>query len=464
MTKSVFGDMINEKLSPMLMYNVMLRDNYIMRVTKDRVRTWAGGEYIFPFEGGQASNFQSGGGLVPKSKLETSTYVRGQIDSHKEIHGAVIFYEKDLKQQGDNLRTPQDKYLKNLLGRELSRARDRFEFLFGFQCLNGGALGNLTETSTQWTTARRTAGTMKVDRPDRFTIGQRVKVHGTKDTDNSGDVEAYVSKIDMNTKQLSLVTTHGGSTASDLTGTDLTPATDNVVGVYLPGDEEGGGFTSFRSQVLPSANGGTANLFGKKKVDYPFLQSIVKNGMSISTRAGFISTLYDLVTDLVMFGQPFSSADGFNASRDKGNKSIMMRHNQVIDCIMSLEWFGVAEKHFQSVRGDYFKQLGGKSKTSFYDSNGILVNGPDGTILRLIGVKGMGEGEVLVRGADTTRFATLNYVQNYTSPDGNKFFVVRDDDDGYSWICDYRIYGDFIVKRPAGCAALHSLPASKPTS
>ena len=451
-----FGNMLNQVLNLKLGFNTFLRDTVIMRKTTDRDQSWHGGNYMVPFEGGETSNYQSGGGLVKKAGMDRDSYVRGKIDGYKIIHGALQFTDRDLVQHGPTARIPQDTFLKLMVGQKLQKARNRFQFMFGTQMLNGGAFVKNTANVATYKTDDAN-GIITVDRPDRLTIGQRVIAHDTADADNSNDKAGFVKTIDMNSKKVKLVTTWNGTTAVNLSTVPQDIDTSVAgVGLYLPGDEQGGGFTTLADQILPATHGGATNLFGQTKTDYPYLQSIHTDGSAIATRKQFRDKLYDAFTDFIIYGQP----SGKNQMGDKGNLSIRGRGPRMVDAFMSLRYFGVLQKLFQDTRGDYFKSMQGKN-FGLFDIQTSYLTGPDGNMLRLIGAKGMRDDVVYIMGDNVTRFASLNFIRFFTSPDGNKWHTERIESGtnaGYNWICDYTIYGDLILKRPAGCGCITGLP------
>ena len=176
MTTTNFGTMLNQYLGSPLMYNSNIRDTLIMRLTKDKKRNWHNGEYIVPFEGGEQSNYQSGGGLVPKDDIQIDRYVRGKIPNYKELHGAVTFYPQDLEQHNPKTaKVPRDTFLKLVIAKTFLRAKSRFTYNFTHSILNGGALVKLTATGLA-------GGVVKVDHPERVSIGQKLILANTKTT------------------------------------------------------------------------------------------------------------------------------------------------------------------------------------------------------------------------------------------------------------------------------------------
>ena len=81
----------------------------------------------------------------------------------------------------------------------------------------------------------------------------------------------------------------------------------------------------------------------------------------------------------------------------------------------------------------------------------------DNSLVRFVGVKGMREDLIYIMGKNTTRFASLDFIKPYVDPNGDKWHKIRNDTNGYKYICDFVLYGDFILKRPAGCAVLYGI-------
>ena len=535
MAQRQFGQMLNEVLSLKLMRNSYLWDTYIFRKCKDRDQGWHGGPYMVPFEAGESSNYRSGGGLVKKAEIGQDRFIRGYIPDYKIIHGAVTFYEQDLREHGRGAKMPRDTFLKLKIAETLMKNKSRFQFMFTHQLLNGGGFVKVSAAPTA-------VGKVAVDHPERLTIGQKLvfvtspRTAAAQLTTSRYGINGWVSAININTGVIDVKTDQSLATDLDLQSVGIGgPSGSEVLfglaqddNIYLDGDagiigdrvtansvtsaggaitlpdrgglvgdpayqaqrandasralllgqpnsmtaggvqriQGQGGFTSLASQILPAGDTGSLvdgsnSLFGVDKRQFPFLQSITRDAggtvMLGNKAVSFVHTMYDLFTDFIIKGQPASKGMDGNRTGETGIKALRGRSPRTVDAVMSLRWFGVLQKYFLGVRGDYFKKVSG-STINFLDVDMMYINGPDGTMLRVVGVKSMRDDLVYFLGDDTLRFSSLNFIKVYESPDGNKWTVDRQDETGFQWICDYSIYGDLILKRPAGAAVLYNLP------
>lgn len=477
MTVSNFMTMLNEKLTLPLQYNTFLFDTYIMRKTKDVRRDWLGGNYIVPFEAGQQDNYQSNGGLVPMADLQTESFVRGSITDYREVSGAITALAKDMHQHGGSAgRVPADTFYRQKLGKLLMKAKSRFQYKFSYGILTG----------QEWdssSTAGTAKGVLTVTSPYRFVHGQKVIIQkqtsANKPFVSSSAIlqtEGYVNKIDMGTKKVTFTTKSGG----DLDLSSYTLASSAKVKIFNPGDEpsladatdqtsalvRGGGFTSLREQVFTSTNGGSDTLFGQTKTDYQFLQSLNVSMSGASTREGFVFALYDAFEKFLLEGQPYSTGRTGERTNETGNMNWFGRGNSSIECLISVPWFGVLKKYFLTKRGDYFKSI--RRGPTYFDAPTMMIEGPNGNNMHIVGIRDLPNSIGYIVGDDPFQFATNNFIRNYPSPDGNKWHTERTatgaSTDKYQYVCDFTVYGDFILKRPAGVMGLHSFPTTLPTS
>lgn len=444
------GRMLNDYLTTRLQFNRHLRDTYIFKKTKDHKRNWRGGPYPIVFEAGEASNYQSGGGLIPADDIQSESFVRGHVDGYKEIRSSYIFFEKDFDQHGKGARVPQDTFLKMQIQKKVNKNKNRFNYLFNHSILNGGALVSGTANAAGGSNTDRLRQ-ITVDRPDKLTIGQKLRLQVAPRTREQA-VDAYVTTLNMNSKVVTLGATRGG-TQGPIIG--ATWANNAVVNLYSPGDEiAGNSFTSLRSQILPgSIAGGSNTIFGLTKADFPFLQPIQGTAPTDTTPTprALLDAIFDWVVDFGLFGQPIGAMDTYEG--EKGDRTTKNQKMGItVDIMMSVRWFAVFQKYRDRLLGGNWPQ---GSMSRFYDSRSFTMQGPDGLMLKFVAIESMKDDVFFLLGDDVTQYATLNYIQQSMSPDGNKWTDRRiangnPQTDGLSYICDFKLYGDFIVKRPAG--------------
>ena len=469
----VVGRMLNDYLEMPLAYNRHIRDAYIFKKTRDHKRNWRGGEYKIPFEGSEASNYQSGGGLVPEADIQSELLATGTIPDYKELRSAIVFHERDLKQHGSGTRVPRDSFLKISIPRIVNKNRNRFSYLINHSILNGGAfvLGTPVKTSANIPTN----GILTCDRANKLVLGQKVMIRVPQPSSGAWRAAevAYVYRIDSNTKQVQFTKTRlpsapaaadwlfgPGSFGNYFAGSSGNANLTGIagMGIYNPGDETpGNGFTSLRSQVLPgSVTGGSSTLYGINKGNYPFLQSIVTQASSGLTKASaVVEMIFDHLVDFALEGQPQGAM--MNYTGEAGDRTTKnMRMGVTIDCVMSYRWYTVFQKYQERKLGGNWPQ---SPNVKYFDAKSFAITAPDGMQLRFVAVESLRDDVFYFLGDDCTQYATLNYIWQSVSPDGNKWFTVRHPSNGLSYICDFGIYGDFILKRPAGAGAIYGLPS-----
>ena len=247
------GDVLNQNLTPRLMYNEFVRDTAIFRITHEKKQGWRGGPIQVPFDAGEQSNYQSGGGLVPLADIASDHYKRGVIPNYKFVHGALQFQGRDLEQLGSGTKVPQDAFFRLKVAEKIQRNKARFKFNLSHAILNGGALVRAT--------ANLTASTITVNRPNNLTRGQKLRLANTASGATAHPTTVWVQKINSNTRVVTLATDKALTTVANLTAANY-PLT-SAPALFNPGDEIAGNrLTSLPDQILTQTNGGSLTCSG----------------------------------------------------------------------------------------------------------------------------------------------------------------------------------------------------------
>ena len=495
----LYGNTINDLITFKMMYNTFFRDVYIVRATKDKMTGWGGNPIPVPFEAGRASNYQAGGQLVPLSRLERDSYVRGTIPGYKRINSAFVVDHQDLVEHDGRQNVPRDTFLRIKVGEKMMDQRENFAFQLGYSMLNGRVYDTVSAVSFAGSVKQHegaatnyTTITAKITAPDRFTIGQNVFMQNsltyksgawakpTQSSDARYGTYVRVRAIDINAKTLLLtkVTKTSGSGNNPDTYTEGNFVTGEVGDndnakfsaggkpeIFLPGNEVPADcVTSLRQQVLPGSAGGSDTLFGVTKRNYVYLQSLnVDKGTdwTNTSRAGdIVFDILDILTDFNKYAQPRKMKGKI---RDRGNKPTQGRMGKTtLDLVMSLDWYNVFRKLFARTRGEWFKATSSNT-IEFMDAHSFYWTDPRLDLaIKSVGVHGMPDDIMYIKGEDTTKLASNRFIAVHQSPvDGNKFYVIRSEKEGYSYVCDFWFYGDLILKRPAGMAAIYNLPSPR---
>ena len=413
-TSRTFQDMLNDYLPNSLLREEFVRRDYLLsNIEKDN--EWTGGPLIVPFKGGGASSVKFGG-LTADTDISEDIYVRGQIDSQKEVWGTMLFNHKDLMEHGD---VSEKNFLK-ILPDTIEEFMDYLKNVVSTNLLNGSSFATLTANATA------SDGNITVDRPDRFVINQKVFV----DDDNSSPITGFVKSIDMNTNVINLVTTRGGVTLVDFSGAgdDMTTAENAVV--YNDGAQTDS-FSSLRAALLSATNGGSATLYGQTKVTFPYLQAINIDGSSI-TAANILDKIFDALTDIRQKG--------------KGNPQSV---------VMSYKNFGSALKVIEASKGS-FNVIPESDKTSQFGWMEIEIGSVTKGRVKLIGVQEANDDVIFFIDWRALTFHSNGFFQKRKSPEGLEFFEVRNTT-GYVYLIDILLFGDLVVKRPSYCGIIHTI-------
>jgi hypothetical protein len=420
-TARIFQDMLNEYLTlDLLEAEITKRMYYMQQVQKDQ--TWRSGTLPVPFKGGHASSF-SYGKLTGTSAISQDKFVRGEVTTQKELWGAMQFAARDLQEHSGGTGVNEQSFLR-VLPDTLESFMNRMKEVASVNFLVGSHFATLTAD------ANANDGLTIVDHPERYTIDQLVVV---KDSVNT--VTGYVARDDgivIDTKTIKLVTTLGGVTVVDFSATPVLVA--NGAKAYVDGADTDA-FSGLPEQLLSAANGGSANLFGVEKKDYPFTQATNIDGSAINA-TDILDDIFDAWTNVKKLG------------RGTGRQ----------DCVMDYTNLGAVMKKLQLDSGPF----------RFTSSKADLFGW---TTLKIIGVSGE-LSIVAVHEADFDKIMFLDWggIKLYSnglfaiqeSPDGLKYFTERDATNGYKYIVDTKLFGENVCYMPSSQGIIHSVPDLTP--
>jgi hypothetical protein len=410
--------MLNDYLTYDLLREELTDRDYIMK-NVDKDDGWIGGPLIVPFQGAGASSLQFGG-LTPSNDVGQSKYVRGKITNQPEVWGTLKFYQRDLMEHN----VISEKNFLKLLPDEVDRFIDYMKMAVSLQLLNGPWIATATANGDS-------SGNITVDRPDRFTLNQKVEV---ADND-TGIVVGFVNQsngINMATGVINLVTTLYGSTPVDLSAY----TTAQKARIYHPGALSAP-FSSLKSMLLSLANGGTAQLYGQTKLAYPYLQAFQYSGASITNTLTAGST--NLMTNL------------FRAYTENRRIGKGRPFNQ----LMSLRNFGLCLQIVEASKGA-FNVVPGSRSTSQYGWDEVSIGSVTGEILKLVGIQEMDDDYIVQLDWRAIKFHSNGFFRKNKSPDGNEYYVERATD-GYQYLVDICLFGDLVLSRPSYCGIIYNM-------
>lgn len=414
-TTNEFESMLNEHLDYSLLRTELVDRTWLWKNCQHD-SSWKGGTIPIPFQGGAASSVKFGS-LTASNDISSSTYVRGELTTQKEMWSTIQFYHRDVIQHDGKVN--EDSFLKLLPG-ELERFTDEIKKKASIQMWHGYAD---TQVSTDTGTA---GGVIKVDHPERFTIGEKVYV----DDDNSSvSAACYIRTINMNTGELTLYDARAAGSVVSMV--DYSGAQNGKI--YYDGTQPGTalGFTSLRELLLSAANGGASTIAGQTKTAYPHLQALNLDGSSI-TEDNILEALF--------------------------NKFVTVRNRcsgMPTKCVMSYKNWSAVLKNVDIKKGAYHQDSSSR-KSSEYGWDEIEILGPKGKF-SLVAVQEMSDTEIYFLDPKTIKFHSNGMIRRHVNPDGNSYFTSRDATAGYSYLVDLFCYGDLMVGTPLANAVIHSV-------
>ncbi len=407
-----FSDMINEYLPEELLKNEMVKRDWFLSNVKI-VEGWNGGAMDVGFKEASASSVNFGA-LEDASNISQSVLVRGTIAGYKHVSSSIVFNHRDLLEHGSSQKMSKKSFLK-ILPDEINDHLQVLREVVSCNLLNGKKLAKGTADAT-------VGGVATLDRPERLMIGMKVEFHDSVPT---ASVTAYVKSINLDTKQVSFVTTRGGAVAIDLSGWDLA----NSYYITAPGADSAS-FSGLRDLLLSAANGGASTLYGQSKALYTYLQSFNTTGAAITSSA-ILNVIFDAYTN--------------HRIRYKGDARKI---------VMSLKNMSSAMKEVQASKGAFNVVVGSQKQTVFFSEVSII--GVGGGVLELVGIQEMDDDVIFGLDMSAFKFETNSLIRRIKSPEGLEYFSVRAAD-GYKFILDHECYGELVLTTPQKCFAIHSI-------
>jgi hypothetical protein len=412
-TTRSFSAMLNEYLTDeLLMEELVKRDYFMNKIAKQE--DWKGGDLIVPFRGAQASSVKHGG-LTASTDIAQSKFVRGKINAYKEIWGSLIFNETDLQQHDGKI--PESTFLK-LLPDEIDNFMDYFKQVSSFQMGCGPHMATVTDSTNAAT------GVFVVDRIDRCIIDQKLQI----DDDNSSPLDAYVIAVNVNTSEVTLSDSRGGSAFNFGAYTLAQNAK-----LYYDGVTSSTAFVSIRQALLSAANGGASTLHGQTKTAYPFLQAVNVSGASI-TASNILEKLFDAYVTCRI--------------KARGKADTL---------VMSYKHWGSIMKSQQIEKGAY-KIVGDPKRSEYGWHETVLASTTKGEVLTIAGVQEMDDDVIFGLDWKSMKFMSNGGFKKRRDPEDGKLFYTVRNETGYQYIVDTCLFGEMRHDKPGNNLVVHSIP------
>ena len=420
-TNRTFQAMLNDFLPNDLLKEELIKRDYLLsNIEKDD--TWVGassatgngGNLVVPFKAAGASSVAMGS-LSASNDIAEDLYVRGTITTQKEAWGSMIFNHRDLM---EHEQVSEKNFLK-ILPDAINDFMDYMRNVVSVNLLNGSWFASLTADATA------SSGIITVNRPDRFVIAQKVIVQ-----DSVNSVTGYVSNIDINQQQITLVTQRNGATPVNFSVANVLVA--NTGRCYNDGAQvSGNAFASLRQLLLSSVNGGDATIYGVTKTLYPYTQAINITGASV-TATNLVEKIFDGFTQTRLFG--------------KGAPT---------DIMMSYKNLGTALKIVEASKGA-FNVVADSKKASQYGWTEIMIGSVTSQPLKFIGIQEMDDDIIIFLDWRALKFYSNGFFRKRKSPDGIEYFEVRATS-GFQYIVDVCLFGELVLQRPSYCGIMYGI-------
>ena len=411
-TNRTFSDMLNEYLPNSLLSEEIIKMDYVLqRVNKDN--NWKGGNITVPFKGPSATSVKFGG-LTGSSDVDEMEAVRGSISAYKEVWGTMKFHHADIMQHN---KVSEQGFL-NVLPDTIEDFNQHMSEVVSFHMTTGGSFAAVSDASNA------ASGIMIVDRIERFKRGMKVLL----DDDDTTAANYYVTAVNLNTDAITLSATRGGSAADVSAFTVAQNAKFYHDGIT----SAGGGFTSLKKALLSSTNGGDANIHGKSKVLYPFLQAINVSGAAV-TASNIVEKIFDAYTTI--------------RRKARGNAN---------EVLMSYKNFGSCMKVIELQKGS-FKSASSSSADEYGWITIEITVVATQKKLKFIGIQELDDDVIMFMDWKGSTFRTNGYFQKRKDPDTGKEYFTERATTGYSYLVDICLFGELEVRNPGQCGIMYSI-------
>jgi hypothetical protein len=409
-TTRTFQDMLNEYLPNDLLKEELIKRDYVLnKVEKDD--GWLGGTLIVPFKAAGASSI-SFGSLTAATDVSEDKFVRGSVSSQKEAWGTLKFNHRDLMEHDQ----VSEKNFLQILPDTVEDFMDLMKNTVSVNLLKGAYFAKTTAL------ASANDGTLVVDRPDLFMIGQKLTVE-------NANVALYVTGIDINASSVVVSSARGGA-AYDFSSDNVAAASK----IYNPGADTAA-FGSIRDALLSYANGGSLTLYGQTKTAYPYLQAINVSGAAITSALSGATSIMSVIFDALATVRKLG----------KGSPT---------EIVMSYDNFSQCLRQIEASKGA-FNVAPGSQKSSQYGWTELEVGSVKGAI-KLVAVQEADNDVIMILDWRGVKFHSNGFFRKRKSPSGNEYFEVRNTT-GYEYIIDMCLFGDLVVTRPSYSGIIYGI-------
>lgn len=414
-TTRSFNSMLNEYITNDLMSEALLkRDWFIQNVPKDN--GWKGGTIPVPFYGTKASSIKLGS-LTAEADVSKHSYVRGTVGGYKEAWGTLKFEHGDLIDHDGQV---NEKSFLKILPRQIDEFGDVMKEQMSKMLLTGPTVSVVTSD------ANAATGVLVVDHIERFMLDQKVDIID----DDTAVSSVYVININLNTNALTLSASRGGP----FVNLSAYSVAQNARLVYEGGTVGANQFSSLRAGLLSNLNGGSLQLYGQTKTDFPYLQAINLSAASV----GLVNAS---TVKLGIF-------NAYNEIRKKarGNANTVL---------CSFKHLGSLMSDLEDQKGP-FKVTARDEKASLYGWTEITITSVRGS-LKVVGIQEMDDDIIMFLDMEAVMYySNGELIRKRVAPDGKQYHEIRNTS-GYVYLLDMAALGELVLHAPTKCGIIYGI-------
>jgi len=404
-----FASMSNEYITGKLLTEELVKRMWFFSEI-EHVQNWKGGTMPVPFEGNPPTSI-SFNSLTASNDIAEADFVRGEVTTQVKAAHSLIFNQEDLAEHDGKI--PESTFL-DVMDRTVGPGMTFFKEALSHQMMAGPSVATVTAEASS------ASGIYTLNRIERLNKGQKLVLK-----DSAGSVSVYVKTIDLNLDKATFSLSRGGA-AADLSAYTIAQGAK----FYHPGGESGT-FTSMRSALLSSANGGAATLHGQTKLDHVYLQAINLSGSDV-TASNILEKLFDFYVNV--------------RKKARGNADKL---------VMSFKHWGSCMKSQQITKGA-FKVVSDPKRNEFGWWETTIASTTTGESLSICAVQEWDDTEIVAFDKGSVKIYSNGGVKKHKTPEGKEFYTVRNTT-GYQYIIDVLFRGEVVWHAPTRNGILHSI-------
>ncbi|WP_417353611.1 hypothetical protein [Flavobacterium alkalisoli] len=414
-TLKIFNNLHREHAPMKAMEDAIKKTDYFLnKIEQEPIVD--GQDYIVPFELARHTNVKVGG-LTAVDKITRGKTEKGKVvdADYFEAWGTISFEERDIRAY----KTAKKAFM-TLFPDKVEGLKETMRNRISVSLLEDGSITRVTAVTG--TGVDLATGKVKVSRPERLEIGDRLELKDASGA-NAG-LEVYVKEIDMDSDIVTFASDMALTTAVDLSSANAGLTESVAVGDMICLDDYSSSSHETLGSMLDSAN---ATIHGLAKSKSPILQA-QNFDFSAIDKAKLIPALYKI----------------FKVCKQRG---------KITDGEILLP-LGVFFAIGEAIEADKGRRFSAEDASSGYGFESFKLKGKDGS-MRVTGIVDLDQVGYVIDWSKlclaTNEFFTTNREL------GNEPWDKIRTEEGYKYILDIVFRGALVCKRPSAFAYIKGL-------